>query len=59
MLSDDQANIAGAKGLGEPVTIPTGPAIANAVHDAIGVRLTRTPINPVTIMAALAASQEG
>jgi len=59
MLSDDQANIAGAKGLGEPATIPTGPAIANAVHDAIGVRLTRTPINPVTIMAALAASQEG
>ena len=53
MLSDDQANITGAKGLGEPVTIPTGGAIANAIYNAIGVRMADTPINPVTLMAAM------
>jgi len=41
---DDAANTAGAKGLGEPVTIPTAPAIANAIFDAVGIRVTETPI---------------
>jgi xanthine dehydrogenase YagR molybdenum-binding subunit len=58
MLSDDEANITGAKGLGEPVTIPTGPAIANAVYNAVGLRMTDTPVNPVTLMAALAKHKE-
>ncbi|MGD8308401.1 MAG: xanthine dehydrogenase family protein molybdopterin-binding subunit [Chromatiales bacterium] len=58
MLSDEQANIVGAKGLGEPVTIPTGGAIANAVYHAIGVRMTDTPVNPVTLMGRL-NSKEG
>ena len=57
MLSDDEANIVGAKGLGEPVTIPTGAAIANAVFDAVGARLTDTPINPETLIQALAAKE--
>lgn len=34
----------GAKGLGEPAMIPTAPAIANAVFDAIGTRPCRLPI---------------
>jgi xanthine dehydrogenase YagR molybdenum-binding subunit len=58
MLTDDRANISGAKGLGEPVTIPTGGAIANAVYNAIGVRMTDTPINPVTLMAGIANTKE-
>lgn len=46
---DDACNSTGAKGLGEPVTIPTAAAIANAVYDATGVRFTDTPINPTRL----------
>ncbi len=53
--SDDaEANTTGAKGLGEPVTIPTAAAVANAVYHATGVRITRTPINPVQLCRRLA-----
>ncbi len=48
-MPDPEANNTGAKGLGEPVTIPTGGAIANAVYHATGIRMTDTPINPVTL----------
>jgi len=48
-VEDPIANSAGAKGLGEPVTIPTAPAIANAIYHATGVRVTRTPINPLQL----------
>ena len=34
----------GAKGIGEPVLSPTAPAIANAVEDAIGVRIHDLPL---------------
>lgn len=53
-LPDAEANSIGAKGLGEPVTVPTGAAIANAVYDAIGVRVTSTPINPLQLNRLLA-----
>ena len=43
----------GAKGVGEPGLVPTAPAIANAVYDAIGVRITDLPITPEKILAAL------
>lgn len=49
-LPDQEANITGAKGLGEPVTVPTAAAIANAVYNAVGVRVTETPINPVFLL---------
>ena len=42
---DTEANSIGAKGLGEPVTIPTAAAIANAVYNATGVRVTSTPMS--------------
>ncbi|MCF8143595.1 MAG: xanthine dehydrogenase family protein molybdopterin-binding subunit [Deltaproteobacteria bacterium] len=48
-LADPEANITGAKGLGEPVTIPTAAAIANAIYHATGVRITETPLNPVRL----------
>jgi xanthine dehydrogenase YagR molybdenum-binding subunit len=52
---DTEANSAGAKGLGEPVTIPTGAAIANAVYHATGIRVPDSPITPMGMMALLAS----
>ncbi len=58
-LEDPVANTTGAKGLGEPVTIPTAAAIANAVYNATGVRVTRTPINPMQLCQLHASRKEG
>ncbi|GLI32910.1 xanthine dehydrogenase family protein molybdopterin-binding subunit [Desulforhabdus amnigena] len=57
-LVDTQANTTGAKGLGEPVTIPTAPAIANAVYHATGIRITETPISPGKLIRLLAESRK-
>ncbi len=43
----------GAKGIGEPGLVPTAPAIANAIYDAVGVRIKELPITPEKIVAAL------
>ena len=43
----------GAKGVGEDPIIAIGPAIANAIHDAIGVRFHHYPITPENILDAL------
>ncbi len=43
----------GAKGIGEQAVIPTAPAILNAIHDAIGVRIHRVPATPDRIRAAI------
>jgi CO/xanthine dehydrogenase Mo-binding subunit len=43
----------GAKGIGEPAMTPVAPAIANAVADAIGVRVHEMPITPERIVKAL------
>ncbi|MBI5851068.1 MAG: molybdopterin-dependent oxidoreductase [Planctomycetes bacterium] len=43
----------GAKGMGEPGLVPTAPAIANAICDAIGVRIRDLPITPEKIVTAL------
>jgi CO/xanthine dehydrogenase Mo-binding subunit len=43
----------GAKGVGETATFGVSPAIANAVHDAVGVRLTSLPLNPEAVYMAL------
>jgi xanthine dehydrogenase molybdenum-binding subunit len=43
----------GAKGVGEDPIIAIGPAIANAVHDAIGVRFRHYPITPDQVVQAL------
>lgn len=40
----------GAKGIGEIPLVPTAPAIANAVYDAVGVRVTKLPITPERIL---------
>jgi xanthine dehydrogenase YagR molybdenum-binding subunit len=51
---DTEANTTGAKGLGEPVTVPTAAAIANAVYNATGIRVTNTPIDPLQLGRLLA-----
>jgi CO/xanthine dehydrogenase Mo-binding subunit len=43
----------GAKGVGESSTFGVSPAIANAIEDAIGVRLTELPMTPETVYRAL------
>lgn len=47
----------GAKGVGESATFGVSPAIANAIHDAIGVRLTELPLTPESIFKALHAAK--
>jgi xanthine dehydrogenase YagR molybdenum-binding subunit len=48
-------NNVGMMGLGEPPTIPTAAAIANAVANAIGARVRSLPITPDKVLAALGA----
>jgi CO/xanthine dehydrogenase Mo-binding subunit len=43
----------GAKGVGEVATFCVSPAIANAIDDAVGVRLTELPLNPEAVFRAL------
>ncbi|MCS7264429.1 MAG: xanthine dehydrogenase family protein molybdopterin-binding subunit [Armatimonadetes bacterium] len=43
----------GVIGLGEPPIIPTAAAIANAVANALGIRITSLPITPDKVLAAL------
>ncbi len=43
----------GAKGVGEPGLVPTAPAIANAIYDAVGVRLRHLPMIPERVLEAL------
>jgi xanthine dehydrogenase YagR molybdenum-binding subunit len=57
--ADDEANTTGAKGIGEPATIPTAAAIANAVYHATGVRMTDTPLDPARVLQALGAARGG
>jgi xanthine dehydrogenase molybdenum-binding subunit len=49
----DEAGPFGAKGLGEAGTIPISAAVANAVKDAVGVRLTELPMTPERVYRAL------
>ncbi|MBI4701587.1 MAG: xanthine dehydrogenase family protein molybdopterin-binding subunit [Deltaproteobacteria bacterium] len=50
----DPAGPFGAKGVGEPGMVPTAPAIANAICDAVGIRLRDLPMTPDKIVAAVA-----
>jgi CO/xanthine dehydrogenase Mo-binding subunit len=43
----------GAKGLGESGTFGVSPAIANAIHDAVGVRLTALPMTAEAVLRSL------
>ena len=43
----------GAKGVGEIVTIPTAPAVTNALYNAVGVRLDRIPVDQEVVLRKL------
>jgi CO/xanthine dehydrogenase Mo-binding subunit len=51
--NEDSEGPFGAKGIGEPATIATTPAISNAIYDAIGVRIFDLPITPEKILKTL------
>ena len=56
--SEGEAGPFGAKGLGEPALIPTIPACADAVEDAIGIKFTKLPITPTDILRELKKKRE-
>ncbi|GAF87717.1 unnamed protein product, partial [marine sediment metagenome] len=43
----------GARGIAEPCMVPTAPAIANAVFDAIGCRINSLPITAEKVLKAI------
>lgn len=51
--NEDSDGPFGAKGVGEPTLIAASPAVANAVYNAIGVRIKELPITPEKILKAL------
>ena len=51
--TDDIHGPFGGKEAGEGLTIPTAPAIANAIYDAVGVSIKSIPITPEKILRAL------
>jgi xanthine dehydrogenase molybdenum-binding subunit len=51
--TDDRFGPFGAKGVGESGLVPTAPAIANAIYNAVGVRIRDLPITPEKILEAL------
>lgn len=57
ILIEDPSSIGpfGAKGIGEQAVIPTAPAILNAIHEAIGVRIHKVPATPDRVRAAILA----
>ena len=48
----------GAKGMGETTNVPTPPAIANAIYNAVGVRIKDLPITPDKVLAALKRKEQ-
>ena len=51
--TNDPSGPFGAKGIGEPGLVPTAPAIANAIYDAVGVRIHELPMKPEVVLNAL------
>jgi xanthine dehydrogenase YagR molybdenum-binding subunit len=53
----DGINNTNSVGIGEPATVPTAAAIANAVSHALGARIKQIPITPEVVLAAVAAGE--
>jgi len=51
--TDDPEGPFGAKGMGEASLLPTSAAIANAIYDAVGIRLKTLPFTPQKVLQAL------
>jgi xanthine dehydrogenase YagR molybdenum-binding subunit len=48
-----------AGGIGEPAKIPTAASVANAVYNAIGIRMYELPMTPARVLAALGKVKQG
>jgi len=57
--SYDHTGPFGAKGVGEPTSVPTAAAILNAIHNAVGVRITSLPATAEKVLAAIKAKRDG
>ncbi len=57
--TDDEFGPFGAKGVGEPGSVPTAPAIGNAVYKAVGIRIHDLPITPEKVLRALKQKRMG
>jgi xanthine dehydrogenase YagR molybdenum-binding subunit len=55
----DGVNNTHSVGIGEPATVPTAAAVANAVSHAIGARITRLPITPEAVLEAVDRARGG
>jgi 4-hydroxybenzoyl-CoA reductase subunit alpha len=51
--TEDPEGPLGAKGIGECTLVPTVGALANAIYDAIGVRIKELPITPEKVLKAI------
>jgi 4-hydroxybenzoyl-CoA reductase subunit alpha len=51
--SNDSGGPFGAKEVGEGAIHPVLPSIANAIYDAVGIRMYQLPITPGRVLAAL------
>jgi CO/xanthine dehydrogenase Mo-binding subunit len=56
--SHDPEGPFGAKEVGQGPLLPVIPAVANAVHDAVGVRIDETPITPEKVLKALESASK-
>ncbi len=54
----DGVNNTHSVGIGEPATVPTAAAIANAVSHAIGARIRQLPITPEAVLAAVEEARQ-
>jgi CO/xanthine dehydrogenase Mo-binding subunit len=55
--SFDSTGPFGAKGVGEPTSVPTAAAILNAIYDAVGVRINTLPATADKVLAAIQAKR--
>jgi CO/xanthine dehydrogenase Mo-binding subunit len=56
-VPDDEGPF-GARGIGEPPILAFAPAVANAIYDAVGVRITSLPITAEKVRQALREKQQ-
>ena len=53
VVAEQRTGPFGAKGVGETATFGVSPAVANAVYDAVGVRITELPLSPEAVFMAM------
>jgi hypothetical protein len=57
--TDDERGPYGAKEAGQGPLLPIMPALANAIFDAVGVRVDQVPIQPELVLKGILAKQKG